>query len=129
MLADEQYASYVVMSEIDLRRVRQGIELTTVRWDLLKRKQVIAYVILQPEYYDFKLQLSDGVEAKVTIHNQHPRRFMTSIAAIERNPEGHEMGATMLTTTYPDPVVCVIWFEDASWLQRPASLDRDVLHR
>ena len=83
MLADEQYASYVVMSEIDLRRVRQGIELTTVRWDLLKRMQVIAYVILQPEYYDFKLQLSDGVEAKVTIHNQHPRRFMTSIAAIE----------------------------------------------
>ena len=120
MLADEQYCANACEPSTDLFPyaaivgMLHGIASTT-RWDEPRRRQrIIVDTLLHPGFYDARETSRDFIiEFEVTVHNQHPRRYMTSIVATERNPEGRSMSAVMMTTSYPATVVSELYFDDA----------------
>ena len=120
LLADEQITKMMSSPTDDafphtlVAAVLYGTARTTDWRRPLQPRRLVFDGLVNPGFYRLDNEAyPDVYEMEVVIHDRHPRRWTSTLAAAEKNPEGKPLKALLLSTGVPATAVAVAYIDDS----------------
>ena len=134
LLADEQFIMYavgpdrVLFPDAEIPVVLHGKTMSTC-WRVACRQRLLLFDdLLTPGYYEISQEGDRRVYGmEVAVHNQHPRRWTSTIAALEVDPMERSLSCLLLTCDSPAVVVAESYIDEVPegvWEVRPCGKER-----